>query len=738
MWHNLPQKLVKVLAPWRRVAIVTLSVTSGLLLFRYVGILQLLELWSYDQLLRLKPAEIQDNRVVIIGIEERDLQKLQRWPMSDEMLAKLVTLIREQKPRAIGLDLYRDLPVEPGHEKWVEVLQNTPELVVIRRVVGYHQGSSIAPPPSLKDVNRISSNDLPMDVDSKIRRAFLSVSDDQGQVVLGLGFLLAGKYLEAEEISPQMLDETTIGFGPARFSPFAQNDGGYVRAEDEGYQVFINYRGIQRSFNTVSLHDVLEGRIEPNLFEDRVVLIGSTARSLKDVFFTPYSSTFIETPEMMAGVEIHANIASMIISGVLEERPIIRPLPRGLEWGMLLIFSLVGTTWVCRWKSIENVEKLLIIPTFSNLTLASTGLVTSAYLLMILGIWLPFIPPLFGLYGATITHIIWTLIDNILISQKRLLDYAANLELKVEQRTLELKLKNEELEQTLQKLQTTQKQMIAQEKLAFLGSLTAGVAHEIRNPLNFVNNFSGTSLELAEELAEELEPQYEKIEEDSVENIQDILGLFKEGLQSISHHGQRIENIVKSMMMHAHDGKEKPEFVLFNELISDTLSLVQQGLSVKQNTVLIDFKTVYDPNIGEVQLIPKEISKAFLNIFSNACDTLRSRKLAEGEGFNPCLEVTTMNLGDRVQMTIRDNGEGIPPEIIDQIFNPFFTTKPTGEGTGLGLSLTYEAIAAIHQGDITVNSEVGVYTEFIVLLPKQGFNNPPLSEVIPDSLAVSS
>ncbi|MEB3217049.1 MAG: ATP-binding protein [Nostocales cyanobacterium 94392] len=285
---------------------------------------------------------------------------------------------------------------------------------------------------------------------------------------------------------------------------------------------------------------------------------------------------------------------------------------------------------------------------------------------------------------------------------------------------LEKEQRAEELQQINEKLKTTQKQMIAQEKLASLGSLTAGIAHEIRNPLNFVNNFAQLSVELTEELLLEIKEQIEQLEPEVAESITDTIDILQTNVSKIEHHGKRAEKIVANMLLHARSSEqqnwEKPNL---NELLDETVNLAYHGMRAKDTSFKVNFDTDYDESINEITVVPQDISRAFINIISNACYAVQQKQQQLDTKFAPVIKIRTKNLGEKIEIRIRDNGLGMTPEVRDRIFEHFFTTKPTGEGTGLGLSLTYEIITQQHQGTLEVESQPGDYAEFIITLPCQ-------------------
>ena len=268
----------------------------------------------------------------------------------------------------------------------------------------------------------------------------------------------------------------------------------------------------------------------------------------------------------------------------------------------------------------------------------------------------------------------------------------------------------QEVERTLVDLKQTQQQLVQSEKMASLGEMTAGIAHEIQNPLNFVNNFSEVSNELLEEMKQEL----------AIGNGQLALELasdVKQNLEKILHHGKRADAIVKSMLQHSRSSSGKKEPTDINALADEYLRLAYHGLRAKDKTFNAKFESRLDSSIEKINVMPQEIGRVILNLINNAFYAVSEKKKAIENGYEPVVTVTTKNFGDKISITVNDNGNGIPQKILDKIFQPFFTTKPTGEGTGLGLSLSYDIISKGHGGELQVNTKEGEGAEFIILLP---------------------
>jgi len=278
--------------------------------------------------------------------------------------------------------------------------------------------------------------------------------------------------------------------------------------------------------------------------------------------------------------------------------------------------------------------------------------------------------------------------------------------------------RTKELSRSLEELRTAQDRLIQTEKLASLGQLTAGIAHEIKNPLNFVNNFSGVSVELIDELREILTGV--KADDKVRDDIADLSDTLRDNLQKIVQHGKRADSIVKNMLLHSREGSGERRPVDVNALVEESLNLAYHGARAEKQGFNITLERSFDPAAGEADLFPQEITRVLLNMISNGFYAAIKRKSQATNGeHEPVLAAATKNLGDRVEIRIRDNGTGIPPEVKDKMFNPFFTTKPAGEGTGLGLSISHDIIVKQHAGSISVETEPGQFTEFKIVLPRK-------------------
>ncbi len=286
--------------------------------------------------------------------------------------------------------------------------------------------------------------------------------------------------------------------------------------------------------------------------------------------------------------------------------------------------------------------------------------------------------------------------------------------------TLEQKVKERtrELSRTLDDLKATQNQLIVQEKMASLGMLTSGIAHEIKNPLNFINSFSALSIDLVQELKEIIELQKNNLYPEPFEIIDAFLTDLQSNAASINEEGRRADSIIRSMLTHSLKTKGQPRETDLNSLLGEAVNLACHSMRGKDAYFDISIETDYAPDLEPLQIIPQDISRVFVNLVNNAYYATREKKKILGGSYTPILNVRTMNKAEHTEIRIRDNGTGIPHSLQSEIFNPFFTTKPSGEGAGLGLSISYDIIVQGHRGNIEVDAVEGEYTEFIISLPK--------------------
>jgi signal transduction histidine kinase len=308
--------------------------------------------------------------------------------------------------------------------------------------------------------------------------------------------------------------------------------------------------------------------------------------------------------------------------------------------------------------------------------------------------------------------------DELKISHEKLEEYSRTLEQKVDERTSELTAKNQELDAAFNRLKAAQAQLVQSEKMASLGQLTAGIAHEIKNPLNFINNFSELSVELVGEMLQETDKLTSCLGEKEAGYVRGILQDIEGNVRKINEHGKRADSIIRGMLLHSRgkSGERMPTDL--NALLAEYVNLGYHGMRATDSSFNIKIESDYDQNLQPVNVIPQDLARVFLNTINNACYSTHQKKKEFRDAYFPILKVSTRDLGDKVEIRIWDNGKGIPKAVLEKIFNPFFTTKPAGSGTGLGLSISFDIVVQEHRGQITVDSKEGEYAEFVITIPK--------------------
>ncbi|MEC4983877.1 MAG: CHASE2 domain-containing protein [Oscillatoria sp. PMC 1068.18] len=388
----------------RRVLLSALSVAGGVIFLRLSGLLLAGELAVYDQMFRLRDWERNprivnesdqnfDDRFLIVEINEEDIQQAGKWPIPDRAIAQLLEKLNASQPRAIGLDIYRDLPVAPGHEDFVRVSSQIPNLIGIEKLAS-NDSPAVPPPPQLTQKNQIGFNNVVSDADGKVRR-FLLYSHQNGELHTSFALKLALIYLESQNITPQpaQVNPDYLQLGKGVFRSLKTNDGAYIATDNKGYQVLANYFH-PKKFQKVSMGDVLADRVSADLVRDRIILIGWTASSVKDFFSIPYSTGFSEDPQLFSGVELHANFIGQILSTAISGRPLMRVLPESVEWLWIIAWSGVGAMGIA--YSPNTLRGSVVV------SVAMVILTASAYLAFLVGWWLPLVPPWLGLIASAV------------------------------------------------------------------------------------------------------------------------------------------------------------------------------------------------------------------------------------------------------------------------------------------------------------------------------------------------
>jgi CHASE2 domain-containing sensor protein len=392
LWRNIQTEL----AIWRVGALPGLIIIGLVMLARLTGSLQFFEWVALDNFLRLRPAEPMDERIVIVGIDEGDIQQIRTYPIPDQDIAELLRLLQNYQPNVIGLDIFRDLPVEPGHAKLVEVFRESKNLIAIEKALRDREGFTVSPPPDFSP-DQAGFADAVLDTDGYLRRSLLRISTPQGERKLSLTLRLAQTYLSSQGIPLEqgIHDPNAIRFGSTELTRFQPNSGGYVRADAGGNQILLNFRSGREPFRVISLNDIKSGHVDPNWIRDRIVLVGITAASVKD----SVNSAAITgvNPKLVYGAEIQAHAVSQIISAVLDGRPLLQVWSDGWEYLWIFAWGFLG---ISLGRLFQSPFKILM-----GLGMASVGLIGICYFGLIVGWWIPLVPAILPLVfnGAGLT-----------------------------------------------------------------------------------------------------------------------------------------------------------------------------------------------------------------------------------------------------------------------------------------------------------------------------------------------
>ena len=695
---------------WQPPTVAVLIGCFTTIVFNSLGWLQTSEHQLYNYYMRSRPLEPQDEKIVIVGLTEKDIEKF-GFPIEDDTLVALLTKIKAQNPRAIGLDLHRNVNIgEKSNKKLDNIFSSTPQLIGVEKTDGgnpYYR--SISPPTELEKLARTGASEIIEDGENGVvRRGYLYVQKStEEEPIPSLGLAVALKYLETENVVPTGYGEQYwLKLNDAIFPLLEANQLFYSELDIDNYQTIINYRNAKNSFSLVSISEVLENKVDDNLFKDKIVFIGTTAETIEDIYTTPYSHRQ-ENYDFTYGVEIHASMTSQIVDAASSKRVVIKFFPTHYQYSGL--FILILTTSFSSWylytkNNFFPWKKIVIHIVYSIFT--SIAILIFGYLLLLSGWWTPTVTGLLLAFSSELCIYVFIILDRL--KQANII-----LEQKVRERT--------------QALKKAQKKILSQEKLALYQKIAQYIAHEIKNKTNIIGLNVENSQEDVNELQLIIEDNsflFEEIAELEMRSPLVIIDNLDNKLSRIKSVNQKVTLIISEIYNRGTESDNGSSSVdtdvdinqVLNALLLDAIEICK----IKYDDFEFEVERNYNENLQKPNCATSEIERALDNIISNAIYHLYQKNRVT-QNYQPKLSVTTRNKLNAVEIKIRDNGTGIPSENIDKIFQIFWTTKTSPEGLGLGLHFAKKLIEK-HGGKTSVDSIEDEYTEFTVLLPTQSSN----------------
>lgn len=675
-WHKLRQQL----APLKLVALPSLLILGLILGGRWAGAFQSWELQVLDLFLKYQPSEPQDKRILLVNIDEDSIRSIGRYPIPDQYLAQSLSILQKHQPRAIGLDLFRDIPVEPGSAKLASAFRNMDNLFGIDKVLDKNKSERVNPPPSLP-IERIGFADAPIDLDGSQRRGFLGTQTQEKGFRFSLALLLAEKYLIAQDIHLDngIQDPIAMRFRSVEIPRIRPNFGGYIRTNtgNADAQMLLNFRNNPKAFETISFKKILSEKFSPNLVKNRIVIIGITTSSHQDYFPAAVPSIIAPEANWVYGIELHAHAISQILGATLDQRPLINTWPDWVEYLCIICGGWVGIIVAAYIRS----------PRYTILAIALCALLVSgiSYLALLGGWWLPLVPILASFLVISLGLDAFYQYDRFIQTKVkaqqqtlRILEQAkTDLEIQVAQRTSELQQSNVELSQAKEAAE-----MASRAKGKFL----AKMSHELRTPLNAILGFS------------------QMMAQDS-----SLSTTNHKRNRLINQSGEHLLGLINDILSLAKLESGKQELREGPFQLSTLIETVEGIFRLRAEQKGLAFQVETDPDlfpylVGDAQ----KLRQVLINLLSNALKFTHAGHISLRIGSIPKAKGITL------RFEIEDTGEGIAPSELHKLFIPFEQTE-SGEkskaGTGLGLPISQQFVQLMG-GEIKVSSQVGQGTIF--------------------------